>query len=123
MIWHARQHLPFPLPKWRPSLCLSCKAVGSFFRWEGAITQICCYRIFSVSLRTQPDAAAKLVIVGLVCPALEWRKLNGDNPDHHFDPSADWRTADLAVSRRLGLLPERWARVGIANHPHFGFDG
>src|SRR5947208_11258273 len=79
MMWHAgaglgrkHQHLPFPLPKWRPSLCLSCKAVRTFFWWEGTITQICCYRIFSVSLRTQPDAAAKLVIVGSVCPALEW---------------------------------------------------
>src|SRR5437660_6023924 len=92
---------------------LSCKAVRTFFWWEGTITQICCYRIFSVSLRTQPDAAAKLVIVGSVCPALEWRKLNGDNPDHHFDPSADCRTADLAVYRPLGLLPERWATVGI----------
>src|SRR5947208_15483038 len=70
------------------------KAVRTFFRWEGAITQICCYRIFSVSLRTQPDAAAKLVIVGF-----EWRKLNGDNPDHHFDPSADWRRSE---ERRVG---------------------
>src|SRR5439155_21960309 len=27
------------------------------------------------------------------------------------------------VYGRHGLLPERWARVGIANHHRFGFDG
>src|SRR5205807_8215953 len=88
---------PFHYRNGDPAYVFLARPSGTFFRWEGAITQICCYRIFSVSLRTQPDAAANLVIVGSVCPALEWGKLNGATPDHHFDPSADWRTADLAV--------------------------
>src|SRR5215470_12550462 len=51
------------------------------------------------------------------------RETHGNNSDHHSDPPAYRRVADVAVQYRMGLLPQWRPWFGAPYPHHFGFDG
>lgn len=44
-------------------------------------------------------------------------KPNGHNPVNCYNSFTHWRAPDLAIQRRLGLLPYRWSWPGSSNRP------
>lgn len=70
------------------------------------------------SLQFWPDCSRTPAAVVWACESRQnssKENINGNYPDHHPGLVATRRSSDLALQRKLGILPKRWAGIGLTN--------
>ena len=125
---HPRTRL---LPRMQ-NLNLRPPSTHDFNRWRAmemreTLTQLFALQPRSLSLTVLPDCSRIAAVIVLACgnersAVNEKEKPNGNYSGCHSRSVIARRSPDLAVQRRLGILPERRAGIGSADRGNPGVD-